>query len=230
MLKKITLYFPYYNQQKALIFILNNILKYNKYIKDNISIFIVDDGSLISPALPIIKKYLNKLDITLWRINIDIKWNTPEANNLAFSKIKTDYVIRTDIDHFFNEINLSKLIYLVLSKKNNLNKYYYKFNRITTDNKIKNSHPNTYIISKKNYYKIKGYNESLSGNYGDDIDFLPRINKLIKPILLNIYIIVNHNFHTVGLNRNTSINKKKLKNKYLPHLIFRNKKYYILQI
>ena len=77
----------------------------------------------------------------------------------------------------------------------------------------------------------KGYNESLSGNYGDDIDFLPRINKIVKPILLkDIIIIVKSNWGTRGLLRDTTINRNKLKDPKLPHLMYQHKDKYILKL
>ncbi len=207
-MNKITIYFPYYNQPQELKNQLDRISNYSKNIRNKISIFIVDDGSQKTVLSIIEKKHLDKLDIILWRINIDIKWNMAEANNLAFREIKTNYVIRTDIDHFFDENNLTNL----LNKNLDFDKNYYKFNRITTTNKHKYPHQNTYIISKKNYWKVKGYNESFSGNYGhDDLMFMKQLNKFISPILLkDIYIKVNLNFRTKGLNRDTSINLKNL--------------------
>ena len=93
------------------------------------------------------------------------------------------------------------------------------------------SHPNTYLINKRNYMISKGYNESLSGNYGDDFDFLPRINKIVKPILLkDITINVQTNFSTKGLLRDAKINRNKLKNKKLPHLMYQHKDKYILKL
>ena len=147
----------------------------------------------------------------------------PEANNLAFQEIKTDYVIRLDIDHYFDEKNINSL----LNSKLDLDKHYYIFNRFSISQRKIRPHRNSYIISKKNYWKVKGYNESFSGNYGlDDIDFMRRLERKInKRLLKNICLLVNCDFRTKCLNRDVSINRNKLKNK-CPHLIFRNKKYY----
>ena len=225
-MKNLIIYFPYYNQPNALKFNLEHYSTFKESTRKRFTIFIVDDGSQDDALKYIEKKYLSKLNIILYRIDIDIKWNQPEANNLAFLKIDTEHVLRTDIDHFFYEKNLIKLLNKNLNLKNN----YYKFMRKDENNKLR-SPPNIYIISKKNYMRSGGYNESLSGNYGDDFDFLPRIDKIVKPILLeDIIINVNGNFSTRGLIRDATINRNKLKDPKLPHLMFQHKDKYILKL
>ena len=226
---KITIYFPYYNQPKALKHQLDTMSSYSAPIRSKVALFIVDDGSQAKPALPVVEqKHLDKLDITLYRINIDIPWNMPEANNLAFREIKTDYVIRNDIDHFFDESNLTKL----LGEKLDMGKHYYAFGRITAhDGEVLGSPKNIYMVSRANYLKTKGYNESLSGNYGDDIDFIPRLNGVVRPILLeDVHITVLVGVGTRGLSRDTTINRRKAKNSKLPHKTFVNERHYISQI
>lgn len=227
--KILTIYFPYYNQDKALEHNLKLFSNYNENIRKKICIFIVDDGSKSSP-LEIVKKYIDLLDITLYRIDIDIPWNTPEANNLAFSKINTEYVLRTDIDHYFDENNMIKIInFLLLEKKISTNKKYYVFKRKRIDTQqIIQAPMNVYLIKKKYYLETMGYNEFYSGNYGDDIEFIPRLNKIIiRTLLENIQILVNCSFSTRTLSRDISVNRNKLKNKKNPHLTFRNKDKYI---
>lgn len=228
--KILTIYFPYYNQDKALEHNLKLFSNYNENIRKKICIFIVDDGSKKSP-LEIVKKYIDLLDITLYRIDIDIPWNTPEANNLAFSKINTEYVFRTDIDHFFDENNMTKIInFLLLEKKKiSSNKKYYVFKRKHIDTQqIIQPNKNVYLIKNEYYLETMGYNEFYSGNYGDDIDFIPRLNKKnIRTLLENIQILVNCSFSTHNLSRDISVNINKLKNKNNPHLTFRNKYKYI---
>lgn len=205
---------------------LEHYSKFGKKLKEHFILFIVDDGSQES-AFNLVNKYLPELNITLYRINIDIPWNQGEANNLAFSNIKTEYILRTDIDHYIDENNLNKLLNYDL----NLDKNFYGFQRKSVCGKMLKSPPNIYLISKTNYLKINGYNENLCGNYGDDIDFLPRIQKIIKRVdLKDIEVLVFLNYGTKGLDRDTTINYNKMKNPNLPHLFLRNKKHYILQL
>lgn len=232
-IRKLTIYFPYYNQPIALQKVLNIYNKFSEKLKKNIEIFIVDDGSQKFPTLPYIKNQYNNLNITLYRINKDIPWNQPEANNLAFSKAKYENILRLDIDHHIDEKNLNNLF----NENIDLNKYVYypKCIEINENNKKKRPHQNCYLVSKKNYWKVGGYNELFSGNYGyDDIEFKRRLEKIIpRKNLENIFINRNNNFFTKNLNRDVKHNKKllhKCNKSGCSHLTFRNKKYYIKKI
>ena len=91
-MNNLILYFPYYNQASALKFQLENYYKFKESTRKRFTIFIVDDGSKDDALQYIEKKYLLKLNIILYRIDIDIPWNTPETNNLAFLKIGRAHV------------------------------------------------------------------------------------------------------------------------------------------
>ena len=223
MIDKLTIYFPYYNQPEALINQLKTMANYNENIRKKLFLFIVDDGSQEKPALDVIEqKYRDKLNITLYRIDVDIPWNMPEANNLAFSKVETKFVIRTDIDHFFDEQNILKLL-----SGHPQDGTAYKFNRIGIDGFRLGVPPNLYLISKKDYWKTKGYNEFFSGSYGDDLDFLPRLQRCCHVETIPIIIIRDETFMTHGLSRDLSNTKQKQKLKNRPHLTFVNKDKYI---
>lgn len=230
-MNNLTIYFPYYNQSSALKYSLDNYSNFKESTRKQLTIFIVDDGSEDEASNYITKKYLSKLNIILYRIDVDICWNQPECNNLAFSKIETDYVIRTDIDHFFDEINIDKILNRLSNQILNLDNHFYKFNRLSKTLDKLYPHPNSYIVSKKSYIKSEGYNESLSGNYGDDFDFIPRLTEIVKPTLLeDITINVNPHFCTPNMTRDASVNKKKLEDKNIQHLTFQHKDRYILKI
>lgn len=224
MISKLTIYFPYYNQPDTLILNLNHYMNLPEDIRNVLYIFIVDDGSMEAPAINYITEiHKRKLQITLYRIDIDIPWNQPEANNLAFSKIVTDYVIRTDIDHFFPLESIREILELVPESN-----VIYKFKRkIYNENRILNPACNIYLISKNNYEKTGGYNEYFSGNYGDDIDFHPKLaNNFIIKTLSNP-CLVDLNGSTKTLSRNININDKKSKEKNIPKLKFIHKDKYI---
>lgn len=230
----LTIFFPYYNN---LIELKKNIYHYNDLspkLKEKIEIFIVDDGSNKIHALDILKTMNYNLNLTLYRINIDIPWNMPETNNLAFKFAKYDILLRTDIDNFIDEKNLLKIF-----DKNICDKNMYFFDRYLIDlnNKKKKIkyHPNTYLISKQLFDKIGGYNESFSGNYGyDDIEFIKRksyfpIGIGFKKKLFNHYLYTISSDLTKNLNRNTTKNKllyEQCIHKGCEHIKYKNRKYY----
>ena len=108
----LTLFFPYYNQSEMLRKQLLNILSFSKNIRQKLRVIVVDDGSKIEPALDVINemKLESKIILKLVRIDIDIPWNQPEANNIGIHHAKTDYVLRTDIDHYFTEENIVNIL------------------------------------------------------------------------------------------------------------------------
>lgn len=226
MIDKLTIFFPYYNQPTALINQLEIMSNYNEEIRKKISIFIVDDGSTKEECkLAILQKYLDKLEITLYRIDIDIPWNMPETNNLAFRYIETDYVIRLDIDHYLDSEEIAKI--LDLNPKQNI---CYKFRRKDPKgNPNPRNSVNSYLINKKDYWLNKGYNEFFSGHYGnDDIDFFNRMDNVCKVILLeNIFLTIVLEHLTINLDRDTTINIKKLHRKNNPHYTFQHEDKYI---
>lgn len=231
-MKNVTIYFPYYNSKDLLIFNLNHYSKMNSELLKKIKLFIVDDGSKKFPAKDVLlmkEELCSKLNITLYRIDIDIPWNTPEANNLAFSKIDTKYVIRSDIDHIYSE----KLIHDILEKNIPDNRVlFFKRRRLidTQYNIKKKVKPgnNIYIISVKDYWKTGGYNEYFSGDYGDDLDFIPRLKKKFKIVITPFVNDVLVNSGTRNLNRSTENTLKKLSINNKPFLNFVNKNKYIL--
>jgi hypothetical protein len=224
----LTIIFPYYNQAKALDFQLQNYSSFTEETRKKLKIFIVDDGSQINKAIDCITdEFLKKLDITLYRIDIDIPWNQPETNNLAFSKIETEFLLRYDIDCYFDEENIKKLMLV-----NDIN-YAFNMNRKKySTNELIKPHPNLYLLPK-NIYKTFKYNEYFSGNYGlDDIDLNERLNKDNKiNFLNNIFCWTNNEkFSTHKLIRDSSVNTKKLTEKNRPFYSFLHKQYYKLQI
>lgn len=232
MINSLTIFFPYYNQENGLIFQLENFLTYPEELLKKINIYIVDDGSNQKAIDVISNKYLEKLNITLSRINIDIKWNQSETNNLVFRNVETDYILRTDIDSYFNVENIKKIFNLILEKDT-----VYNFNRkykSTIKNElldIINSHPNTFLLPKNIIKKIK-YNEYFSGNYGyEDVDFKNMFLKDGYKLVYNsdIYHYMTE-YSTKGLYRDKVINNLKLHDNKRPFLIYQHKYNYILQI
>ena len=145
-------------------------------------------------------------------------------------KIKTKNVIRSDIDHIYSE----KILNNILDRKILKNRILFFKKRRLIDynyNVLKKIKPgkNIYIISKKSYFKTEGYNEYFSGNYGDDLDFLPRAEKILNKRVTLLVNNVLESSGTVGLSRDLTITSNKLKNHNRPFLKFVNKDHYILQ-
>ena len=89
-MKDITLYFPFYNQCEALEYNLDLYSSFSKELLSKLRLLIVDDGSQREHAFDVARNYTDKLNLDLYRIDVDIPFNMPQANNIAFKETKTD--------------------------------------------------------------------------------------------------------------------------------------------
>lgn len=182
-INKITLVFPYYNNPEMLEHQIKIWDEYNDHT--NISIILVDDGSKISPALPIVKNRLKHANCTVITIDDDIPWNHHGARNLGML-YASDWVIITDIDHVIPSSTLNNLLHTHM----NVNSAYL-FPRISTKNKTIKTHPNTFLIHLSLYWRVGGYDETYTGYYGTDISFRRALKRFSgKPELLSDPVIL----------------------------------------
>ncbi len=113
-----------------------------------------------------------------------------------------------------------------------LQNFYYFFERKRRcDGEPLRSHCNSYVVGKRAFARVRGYNESLCGNYRTDPHFHKRMRKVAqKKMLKNVCLDVDGRHAVTGLSRDTSVNEKKMKDPHLPHLFLRNREHYVRQI
>lgn len=184
----LTIMYLYYNQPKAIKF-----LESKGHQDYDVDILFVDDGS---------KKPL-KLDwAEVLRIDKDVHWNQPQANNLGFSHID-GVVIRMDVDHYFEREDIK---WLKLLSKTIQPKQIIHFKRRT--NNGWQTHRNIYMARVGDIMDAGGYDLDFCGNYGyDDLELMFRLNKRgFRFIESKIEVKVNHDGGTKGLHRDTAIN------------------------
>lgn len=198
---KTTILYLYYNNKEAFEHLEKIGLNSHKIDK-----VFVDDGS--KEPLIIGKNWINT---KLLRIEEDIAWNQPQANNLGFNYIQKGKVIRLDIDHWFNLEDLDLLMQIEIPPKTII-----KFNRIAhykdKEPKQINSGKNIYIANVEDILAIGGYNLDFCGNYGyDDGELFYRMSKNNFKIITHESILINTTVyhHTKGLSRDATINKEK---------------------
>ena len=184
----------YYNQPKAI-----QNLESIGYPFTRFNFHFVDDGS---------KEPLKCEWAKVYRIQKDIAWNQPAANNYGFSKLDPEaYVLRLDIDHYFNIEDLDAIDKIELKPKQIV-----YFRRKLNGGEIA-SHPNCYLARVKDLIDIGGYNEEFCGNYGfDDSELRHRMKfNRFKLLFSKIYLHAVLELRTEGLKRDTKINHTKFK-------------------
>ena len=220
---------------------------YSKKVKENIKIILVDDGSPVYPAEEIIQQSSVKdIDLELFRIIDDKKWNQDGARNLAM-KHAHGFCLLSDIDHILDNKNAENLIDSDMKWKEDT---IYFINRIFTKkskqklgckDKIYNDNDhnlhffiNVFFIHTDLYWKIGGYDESYVGYYGSDRMFRKKIYNIVKKyewmpknIMLWVYTSADiHDSYTSKLDRTVPSDETfmELSKKKIPLLNFEWKK------
>jgi len=191
-----TILYLYYNQPEAI----KNLERLG-FDKADIDIVIIDDGSKV----PLKCEWA-----TVYRIEKDVKWNQPKANNLGFSKIN-GLVLRMDIDHYFNVKDLPRLYNFIPEEKEIV-----RFKRKHKGKWI-NPHKNIYLANVSDLRDVGGYDERFCGNYGyDDTEFMQRLkDKGFEFYMSDVTVYADTTFET-KLDRDTTINKQKYYEKTKP--------------
>lgn len=167
----ITFVYTYYDNPSMLQRQLAEWLSYPAEALRKLKFTIVDDGSQRQPAHPVVQSVMQgqwgKLNLQLFRINVNIPWNMDGARNLAMSNLKTDWALLCDIDHLLPADQLPALFALPFSKRTA-----YQPNQLLVDGTdLARPHPNTYIMRKDAFWHVGGYDEDFAGWYGSDANF-----------------------------------------------------------
>lgn len=166
--------YPYYTNRSLLIDQLERWDQYSGYVKSNIRIIIVDDGSPHSEAKDIIQssKHQPNISIHLLKIHEDILWNTAGSRNLGMQYILENFGKNsTTFLSLMDAILPDETISYVLKNKNKLdfkNKIY-KLNRQDIFTK-KNYEPHhsLLLLTPFTFFSVGGLDEDFSGAYGYD--------------------------------------------------------------
>jgi hypothetical protein len=172
-------------------------------LKDKTKFILVDDGSPQSLPTPNVD-----LNLIMARIKKDIPWNQPGARNLGAHLADTQFLFFTDIDH---EITVD-----VLKKAHEKIKdpfTVYRFKRIF-NGQPHYPHPCSFVISKKAFDKIGGFDEDFSGHRGqDDTMFRLVAQKYLKHDMIDGALILHEFWLTRTLDRDNHRNTQLLENK-----------------
>ena len=155
-MKKITLSLSYYNDYQHLNKHFEQWIKY----KDLVKFQIIDDGSEEDLAFKLQNTNLSMIDLSIYRINKDIKWNIPGVRNLGATICETEWILFCDMDQFFLPVDMNKIDKFIRNDNVDSNKFY-SFSRIDRGKTM-----GTMLLTKRNFWKCGGYDEDLIGNYG----------------------------------------------------------------
>lgn len=186
--RMLTLVLPYYENPTMLQRQLEHLGALPEDIRAHLTLIVVDDGSPEFPADDIVVGARAALPpaegglaaFQAYRIEVDVRWNWLAARNIGVHEGPDGWFLLTDIDHLLPEATARRIIEGELNAKNT-----YRFSRVDApDLTPYKPHPNSWLLTKKRFDAIGGYDERFSGYYGTDGEFRDRVAKNSREIVL----------------------------------------------
>lgn len=206
MLGEFSLIIPYYRNVEML---KEQIKAWEEYPHE-VKIILVDDGSPETAEAVVLEHASPELiqRLCLARIDVDIPWNRGGARNLGATLADTDWIVHLDIDHVLPAEAAKALLKFEASGKR-----WYRFNRFrmgkADDTRKKDfkknglpddaewgqihPHVDSYLVTKRSFWEVGGYDEDYSGCLGGGNPFLAhmekhsRVEMVTGPVHLVVY-------------------------------------------
>lgn len=187
----LTVVYTYYNQPGML----SQLEKDWEAWPEDVEIIMVDDGSKVPAIKPDRARLL--------RVLKDIPWHQDGARNLGASEASHDWVLFMDLDHSLSGDSMHELLRALGQLDRG---YYYLLNRRRIGGQSLKPAPNIFLIDRKLFWEVGGYDERRCGSYGTDIPFRARLNEVCDPrnigVTLQVYLPENiKDAATTGLSR-----------------------------
>lgn len=170
---ELSLVFAYYENPQMLALQWDQIAAYPAEIKAKIEVVVVDDASPTCPAHDV-ERPAGLPAVSIYRISNDIRWNQDAARNIGAFEARSPWLLLTDIDHVVPAGSLT-----AITSDSFASDTFYTLGRIKFyGGQTRDSHPNSYLISKNLYWTIGGHDEDFAGIYGKDFLFRKRAKAL----------------------------------------------------
>ncbi len=154
---------PYYDAPQMLRKQLEYWRMYPAWVKESIRIILVDDGSPNYPAIDVLKDGVPGFtSFELYCIQENIPWNHGGARNLAFTAAEEGWVILTDIDHVLPLETMCSLVTMELSPEVVYIPARFRMRGVLDWEEI-NRHSDSFILTKKMFWEVGGFDEDFSG-------------------------------------------------------------------
>jgi hypothetical protein len=187
----VSLVIPYYDNPGMLAIHYKHWASLVDDIKVKIDVIIVDDGSPHSSAYNV-HRPCDLPELTIYRVLVDKPWHQHAARNIGAHVAKGPWLLMTDMDHLVPITTWQKVLKLSDCTK------VYTFSRIDAPDLLPkrhprtglpHPHPNSFVIAKKLYWEVGGYDEDYCGFYGSDGLFRSRLFSAAEEIPLKVPLI-----------------------------------------
>ncbi len=178
MKPRLTLVYSYYDNPNMFKLQQHTWANYSKDIRDQVEIIVTDDCSNNFPAKDFVLNEMKTKRFRLFRIDEKIKWNWLECRNIGAKYAKSKWIILTDMDHLLTE----KVIWKLLNRLDTLDdSKVYQFERVKApDMSYYKHHNDTFLVTKKLFWKCGAYDEDYAGYYGTSGRFRRRLYRTAK--------------------------------------------------
>lgn len=169
--KPVQFIYPYYDNPQFLERQLNMWASYSDWLRETVSVIVVDDGSPEVPAEQVLRTCVAtpRVQVRLYRIEVDVRWNWLAARNIGMRHARQGWCVLTDMDHVITQEVAAHLVCLAHDSK-----VIYRFSRVEHTGAPIHPHPNSMFMTRDMFWRIGGYDETLSGFYGTDGDWRRR--------------------------------------------------------
>jgi hypothetical protein len=166
--KRVTFVYPFYENRQFLWEQVNFWWQYPEALQPFFSAVIVDDGSPVPATLPPSLPF----PIRLFRILVDVRWNWLAARNIGATHAEEGWLLFTEMDHVVPTATAQALVWGQHDPA-----VVYAFSRREHTGEHIAPHSASFMLTRELFWRIGGYDESLSGFYGTDGDFRRRVVK-----------------------------------------------------
>lgn len=156
--------------------------EYPNDLKAQVQAIVIDDGSP-EPAIDV-PRPAGLPALTIGRLaDVDDPftppWRQDAARNRAAHEAEGEWLFLSDMDHVLPEESLRTLLDLCTTGPDVVYTSFLRLDAPDLTPKMKNGarhpHPNTYVMSKAQYWHLGGYDERLCGIYGTDGPFRRKV-------------------------------------------------------
>jgi hypothetical protein len=183
-MRRVTLCMAYYRNAGMLAEQFKRIRWLPDALRDQIAVVVVDDGSPDGEA----KGTSIGCPLSIYRIDVDVRWNQDAARNIAAANAVTQWLLLTDMDHIVSLPAWKRVLQQKLHKTS-----VYRFSRTTLEPSLKETpykpHPNSWLMTRAMYDLIGGYDERFAGHYGTDAEFRDRVAQTTTVEMLDQHLI-----------------------------------------
>lgn len=157
-----------YGQPKMLEKWWETLRVYPPHVLKELHLVIVDDHGTPPVAVP--KDIQKLLEVRLFRVKDNIPWNQMGARNLGAVKAETNWLLLLDPDMVVEPEVAERLVQRVKGiSKGDVVKLLLRYK----NGKLDPSSPNVYLIHRRDFARVGGYDEDYAGHKGwSDVQFL----------------------------------------------------------